>query len=488
MAASAGTRFLFVDDEPQILKSLRRMMRNFQAECVFVESGQAALAAFADEPFDVVVSDMRMPEMDGATLLAQIADQYPETIRLVLTGYSEESLIMSAINEGRIWGFIHKPWDDNQLLATLQQAMATQDLIAERALLKRTLARYNAPKNRGFEGFVGNSAPMQLVYSLIERVGSSNASVFITGPSGSGKEVAAQAIHNQSDRRDKPFIALNCAAIPADLMESEIFGHVKGAFSGAVSNRDGAAHQAHGGTLFLDELAEMDINLQAKLLRFIQTGQVQKVGATKADALDIRFVCATNRHPEEAIEQGLLREDLYYRLAVVTLDMPPLRLREGDPALLADHFLQLFAEQEKKAFAGFSQKAQQLLNHYRWPGNVRQLRNCIHNLVVMNEGPLITEQALVEALHLKPEQLDELLAGEAESHAPVASPAARSTIATAPPEPKTIRPLATVEREAIEHAIDHCEGNVVQAAAALGVSPSTLYRKLQAWEKANAST
>lgn len=486
MAASAGTRILFVDDEAQILKSLRRMMRSFQADCMYVEGGEAALAAFADEPFDIVVSDMRMPEMDGATLLAKIADQYPETIRLVLTGYSEESLIMSAINEGRIWGFIHKPWDDNQLLATLQQAMLTQDLIAERALLKRTLDRYNAPKAGGFEGFIGNSAPMQLVYSLIERVGPSNASVFITGPSGAGKEVAAHAIHRCSDRKDKPFIALNCAAIPSELMESEIFGHVKGAFSGAVSNRDGAAQQAHEGTLFLDELAEMDINLQAKLLRFIQTGQVQKVGGTKPERFDIRFICATNRNPEEAIADGLLREDLFYRLAVVTLDMPPLRLRGGDPAILAEHFLQLFAEQEKKAFAGFSQAAQLLLNHYRWPGNVRQLRNCVHNLVVMNEGPLITENALAEALHLKPEQIAELLSESPAATAPSTHTSVISHATTAPPQ--RIRPLADVERETIEFAIDHCAGNVVQAAAALGVSPSTLYRKLQAWEKAHTST
>ena len=483
---SVGTRILFVDDEPQILKSLQRMTRSLRADCHFVESGAAALAAFEEEPFDVVVSDMQMPNMDGATLLAHIAQQHPESIRIVLTGYSEEHLIMNAINEGRIWGFIRKPWDDSQLLATLRQAAATQQMIAERALLRRTVARYAGQKRHQFHGFIGSSAAMQLVYSAIERAGPSQASVFITGPSGAGKEVAALALHQVSNRRDKSFVALNCAAIPSELMESEIFGHVKGAFSGAVTNRDGAAQQGNGGTLFLDEIAEMDVLLQAKLLRFIQTGSVQKVGATKAESLDIRFICATNRHPQDAIEQGFLREDLYYRLNVVTINIPPLAGRGADPEEIASNFLDHFAAQEKKSFSGFSMAAKTLLNRYPWPGNVRQLRNCVHNLVIMNQGPLLTEQQLAEALNLDANNLASYLADPESKPTlsnqvePVQSKQEASMLGVSNTD---IRLLSHVERDAIERAIDICQGNVVQAAAALGVSPSTLYRKIQAWDK-----
>lgn len=484
---SVGTRILFVDDEPQILKSLQRMTRSLRADCHFVESGSAALAAFEEEPFDVVVSDMQMPNMDGATLLAHIAQQHPESIRIVLTGYSDEHSIMNAINEGRIWGFIRKPWDDSQLIATLRQAEATQQVIAERALLRRTVARYGGGQRHQFHGFIGSSSTMQLVYSAIERAGPSQASVFITGPSGAGKEVAAQALHDVSPRKDKAFVALNCAAIPKELMESEIFGHVKGAFSGATSNRDGAAQQANGGTLFLDEIAEMDILLQAKLLRFIQTGTVQKVGATKAESVDIRFICATNRNPQEAIDQGFLREDLYYRLNVVTINMPPLASRDTDAEEIATNFLDYFSGQEKKSFSGFSRTAKILLAHYPWPGNVRQLRNCIHNLVIMNEGPLITEHQLAEALHLDADTLANYLA-KSEATALVANDLIASAKQSTPDSlsnNNAIRLLSDVEREAIERAIDICFGNVVQAAAALGVSPSTLYRKIQSWEKSS---
>ena len=219
---------------------------------------------------------------------------------------------------------------------------------------------------------------MQFVYSCIEQSAPSSASVFITGPSGSGKEVAAQAIHRLSKRKNGPFIALNCAAIPSELMESEIFGHIKGAFSGAVSNRDGAATLANGGSLFLDEIGEMDISLQAKLLRFIQTGCFQKVGSGKEEKVDIRFISATNREPQIAINEKKLREDLFYRLNVISIALPALNERGNDIVKLAEHFLSHFCEVEEKVFAGFSTEAENLIKSYSWPGNVRQLQNVIH--------------------------------------------------------------------------------------------------------------
>ena len=475
-------RIIFVDDEPNILSSLRRLMRNLNAEALFASSGEQALALMEDQPVDVVVTDMRMPEMNGAELLAQVTHKYPETIRLVLSGHSDTDLVMSAVNEGRIWGYINKPWDDNQLLITLEHAIFTQQVIAERALLRRTLSQYEISNKHQFEGFVGASIPMQLIYSAIERAAPSNASVFITGPSGAGKEVAAHAIHNLSARKNAQFLAINCAAIPNELMESEIFGHIKGAFSGAVSNRDGAATIAHGGTLFLDELSEMDISLQAKLLRFIQTGTFQKVGSSKTEQVDIRFICATNRDPMEAIADKKLREDLYYRLNVISMDLPPLKDREHDALLLAKHFLQIYTtEQEHKMIVGLSKDAETLITHYPWPGNIRQLENCIHNAVIMSNGPLIDQADIAMALSLSNDDAQRLLSQSSSDVVPGAdkqiTPAGSSTLT-----PQHIRPLADVERAAIEQAIAICGENVVKAAGYLEVSPSTLYRKIQNWK------
>lgn len=490
-SGAASARILFVDDEPPILKSLRRVVRPLNAECVFVNSGAEALQLMNENPFDVVVSDMKMPEMDGATFLAEVAKNFPEAMRLVLSGYAEDDLILSAINEGRVWGFIHKPWDDQQLIVTLQHAITTQQMMVERALLRRTVERFNRAHKEGFVSFVGNSLPMQAIYNQIERAGPSNASVFITGPSGTGKELAAEAIHKMSARQDAPFIALNCAAIPSELMESEIFGHVKGAFTGAVGARDGAASQANGGTLFLDELGEMDMSLQAKLLRFIQTGIFQKLGGSKQEKVDIRFVCATNRDPLEAIADGKLREDLYYRLNVVALHLPPLNQRENDPLLLANTFLQRFAEQENKELVGFSSDAAAVVNGYDWPGNVRQLQNCIHNVVVMSMGPLITHTDIAIALQLSKEQVDLIIQNKKQLQRPsephctalgAATPHSQTSHSAETLTLDTLLPLSEVEKNYIEQAIQLCDSNVVKAASILGVSPSTLYRKIQNWE------
>lgn len=469
---------LFVDDETAILSSLKRLMNESHNECFYANSGDEALSMLEEMSIDIVVSDMRMPNMNGAELLATVAQLYPETVRLVLSGYSDGNMVMSAINEGRIWGYINKPWDDEQLLMTLEQAIFTQQVVAERALLRRTLDYYELNSKDKFCGFVGSSVPMQFVYSAIERAAPSSASVFITGPSGTGKEVTAKALHDLSKRKDKCFLALNCAAIPSELMESEIFGHVKGAFSGAVGNRDGAAKRADGGTLFLDELSEMDINLQAKLLRFIQTGQFQAIGSNKVEYADIRFVCATNREPIQAIDDKKLREDLYYRLNVISIDLPPLVEREGDAFLLAQHFLRHFSEAEDKPVVGFSKEAEAMIRDYDWPGNVRQLQNCIHSAVVMARGALIDK-----------EDISSMLTRGSMTEKPKLEPVNRNSDSGPRKEPvddslqtpNQIRPLADIERAAIEHAIAVCGKNVVKAAGHLEVSPSTLYRKIQSW-------
>ena len=494
-------RILFVDDEKNILSALERLTMDLSAECLFADNAQEALSLLEHTAVDVVVSDMRMPGMSGTEFLGAVAEKYPETIRMVLTGFSETELVMSAINEGRIWGYIIKPWDDNQLLLTLEQAIFTQQALAERALLRRTVAHYQQQQKNQFMGFIGSSGTMQFVYNAVELSAPSSASVFITGASGTGKELAAEAIHALSRRKDKPFIALNCAAIPSELMESEIFGHVKGAFSGALSNRQGAAELANGGTLFLDELSEMDIGLQAKLLRFIQSGTFQKVGSSEQKKVDIRFISATNRDPQVAIEDKKLREDLYYRLNVIGIALPPLNARGNDAIEIARHFLKEFSETENKVFAGFSNRAEKALASYAWPGNVRQLRNCIHNAVVMGTDPLLTEQQLALPLGLSLDQINTLIdrgGPEVDSSVKAQIPDNIVVLDAAPPHnsqhlkphiantSKAILPLHLVEKAAIEKALAQCNDNVVKAASLLDVSPSTLYRKIQNWQQADS--
>jgi DNA-binding NtrC family response regulator len=476
---------LFVDDEESILSTLKRSMRHTEYQCFFASSGSDALDILEDNLIDIVVSDMNMPEMNGEKLLKEVAKKYPETIRIVLSAFSDDDLVMGAINQGRIWGFIHKPWNNNDLKQALDQAIFTQKIVAERALLKRTLNQYKSKQKMNFEGFVGSSVNMQFIYNAIEKAAPSKASVFITGESGTGKEVAAKALHDLSKRSDQPFIALNCAAIPSELMESEIFGHVKGAFSGAVNHRSGAASRADGGTLFLDELSEMDITLQSKLLRFIQTGTFQPVGSNNLETVNIRFICATNREPLAAIEDKKLREDLFYRLNVISLHLPPLRERDNDVYQLSQSFLSRFNELEEKTVVGFSSDAEKLLIGYQWPGNVRQLENCIHSTIVMSNGPLITDKCIAAALNIKLDQIELNASNELESALP-------STLSEKPlPKVQTteekietdeIQPLSKIEEHAIKQAVDFCEGNIVRAASLLEVSPSTLYRKIQSWE------
>jgi two-component system repressor protein LuxO len=475
---------LFVDDEPAILRSLHRIANKIDATILTASSGFEALEIIESSHVDVIVSDINMPNMDGNQLLEQVAQISPETVRIVLTSCDNMDTVLNAINCGHIWGYLQKPWDNFELIVKLKQALQLQHILAERTLMRRTIDQYQIYHKSKFEGFIGDSIPMQFVYSCIEQSAPSSASVFITGPSGSGKEVAAQAIHRLSKRKNGPFIALNCAAIPSELMESEIFGHIKGAFSGAVSNRDGAATLANGGSLFLDEIGEMDISLQAKLLRFIQTGCFQKVGSGKEEKVDIRFISATNREPQIAINEKKLREDLFYRLNVISIALPALNERGNDIVKLAEHFLSHFCEVEEKVFAGFSTEAENLIKSYSWPGNVRQLQNVIHSSTIMSEGPLISEKVISQQLGQQARQVDStayvqqpIMPSHAEQQQNV-----QGTISTSPTSLSSIATLADVEKNAIEQAIELCQDNIVKAASLLGVSPSTLYRKIQQWQ------
>ena len=479
---------LLVDDEPGIISALSRVLRSKQHKIYTANRGREALNLLAEQDIDIIISDLSMPEMTGNELFAQVAKDYPETIRIMLTAYTDLNLVLEAVNTGRVWGYLQKPWNNEQLRILVEQASQLQDVLAERSLLRRTLQRYQQKQRPSFEGFIGDSMAMQFVYNAIERAAPSQASIFLTGNSGTGKEVAAEAIHRLSKRRNQGFVALNCAAIPSELMESEIFGHIKGAFSGAHNNREGAASMADGGTLFLDEIGEMDITLQAKLLRFIQTGVYQKVGSDRSETADIRFVAATNRDPQQAIDAQLLREDLYYRLNVISIDLPDLRERETDVVQIAQYFLTRFSEQEEKIFVGFSADAEVLLQQYHWPGNVRQLQNLIHSAVIMCEGPVISSAELGRQLKLDSQAIKHLSIARAAGQTSVQS--TETVIKVQAPSVSgvtdlntSIEPLAETEKKAIERAIRYFDDNVVQAANALQVSPSTLYRKMEKWQK-----
>ena len=325
--------------------------------------------------------------------------------------------------------------------------------------------------------FIGQSAAMQVVYRILRNAAPTNATVFITGESGVGKGLCAEALHKLSKRKDGPFVAVNCAAIPKDLMESEIFGHVKGAFTGASSDRKGAALQADRGTLFLDEIAEMDLALQTKLLRFLQERTVQRLGEDTPRRADIRVVCATNRDPLSEVLAGRFREDLFYRLHVVPVELPPLRERDRDIVLLARHFLDVYADEDDKAFKAFSPEAEAALLDYGWPGNVRQLQNVIRSAVVLNHGDVVT-------LDMLPRRISGLNTPPPPTTTP---PIERLEPVDPAPPVAGLRPLEDVIRSTIEEAISACDGSISRAAAALAVAPSTLYRRIHGWRTETAS-
>ncbi len=423
------------------------------------ETGAEGLEAAKTHAPDIILLDLHMPDLHGFEVLARLRARPESPPTVVITADGKLDTAVRAMREGAI-DFIVKPFSAAKVVRTVCQAL-------DSGRVKRELKTIEEDTEReSFDGLVGASPVMQAVYRMIDKVAASKASVFITGESGTGKDVVAQAIHARSTRADGPFVALNCGAIPKDLMESELFGHVRGAFTGATADRPGAARQAHGGTLFLDELGEMDINLQSKLLRFIQTGDVAPVGGNETANVDVRFVCATNRDPERAVIDGRLREDLFYRLNVLPLALPPLRKRGEDILLIAKAFLARFSAEEGRAFTGFTPDAAEILLAHAWPGNVRELQNVIRRAVVLNDADQVTAAMLPASLRDRAAAIRPGPAGI--SPVPMASK-------------DEIRPLWLVEKETIEAAIARCGGNVNAAAARLEINPSTIYRKRQTW-------
>jgi two-component system repressor protein LuxO len=464
LAADRAT-ILLVEDARSLAEVYRAYLRDAPWTLTHAATAREAREALAAHRFDVVLLDLNLPDADGMELLREIRTrrQAPEVI--VITAHGSVAVAVAAMKEGAA-DFLAKPFAQERLCVTVANALERRRLARDLAALREAAERTT------FAGFIGAAPAMQAVYRIIENAAASRATVFVTGESGTGKELAAEAIHRLSPRRDGPFVALNCAAIPRELMESEVFGHVRGAFTGALADRIGAAAQADGGTLFLDEVCELDLALQGKLLRFVQTGRFQRVGSPREEQVDVRFVCATNRDPLEEVRRGRFREDLYYRLHVIPLALPPLRERGEDILRIAEAFLARFASEEGRRFRGLAADARAALLAHSWPGNVRELENAIRTAVVLHDGERL-EAAMLPA---------QLRRGSEAKAAP------------APPRPAEperevplIRPLAEIEREAIERAIALCGGNIARAAAHLGVSPSTIYRKRAAWGEGRAA-
>ncbi len=514
MTASGLVPILLVEDAPSLAQLYGAYLRKAGYPVELAETGQAAMESIRRQPPPLVLLDLNLPDMDGMDILRWInTEQYP-TLVVVITAFGSINVAVEAMREGA-YDFVVKPMAPDRLVVTVRNAM-------ERLRLQKIVETWREDLNRDhYFGFIGASLAMQAVYRIIDSAAASKATVFITGESGTGKEVCAEAIHRRSPRATQPLVALNCGAIPKDLMESEIFGHVRGAFTGAVSDREGAAAQARGGTLFLDEVCELAPDLQTKLLRFVQTGTFQKVGGTRPEQADLRILCATNRDPLAEVRAGRFREDLYYRLHVIPVHLPPLRERDDDAVIIARHLLATYAQEEGKPFRRFDPDAEALLRAHPWPGNVRELQNVIRRAVVLYDGEVVTADML--PLERRPDDgsaptdagpanpvpvtgadgpLDAPAPAACAPATPVADwapaarpdrvpsfngatasgPAAAAAGSMARPIDVVAKPLWQIEKAAIEDAVAACDGNIPRAAARLGISASTIYRKKLAWE------
>nr|WP_307420722.1 sigma-54 dependent transcriptional regulator [Azospirillum rugosum] len=465
MVGSRAHRILLIEDTAPLARLYMEFMRAEAYDVAHAETGRDALAAAEARPPDGVILDLKLPDMEGLDVLRILRERDPDVSVIVVTAHGSVGVAVEAMRCGA-FDFLVKPFTAERLNVTLRNAL-------ERRSLARMVDGYRRDLDRDrFHGFIGASPEMQAVYRTIESVAASRASVFITGESGTGKEVAAEAIHQASPRRGKPFVALNCAAIPKDLLESEIFGHVRGAFTGATADRVGAAAQADGGTLFLDEVCEMPFDLQAKLLRFIQTGVIQPVGSSRAEKVDVRFVAATNRDPLREVEEGRFREDLYYRLHVIPLHLPPLRDRGGDALLIARALLADCAREEGRRFTAFAPEVEAAFRSCDWPGNIRQMQNVVRQIVVLHDGEVVTADMLPPPLR----------GGGATPRRAAAVPVAAQGVPPADPAEETITPLWRLEKDMIQRALRLCGDDVPRAASLLEISPSTIYRKLQQWK------
>src|SRR5712671_643449 len=376
-------RVLVVDDEPMMSDSLRQHLADEGYAVDTAASGAEAIDLFDTGAHHLAICDLQLPDMDGLTLLRHMKDAKPTTEVIVVTGYGSVQTAVEATKAGAFY-FVEKPFDFEELLPLVEKAIERRELMAETESMRRQLST-----RAEYFNIIGSSKQMQIIYETIESVAKSDANVLIIGESGTGKELIANAVHYNSLRAKKPFIKVNCAALPKELIESELFGHAKGAFTGAHADKEGLVQHAAGGSLMLDEIAEMPVELQPKLLRVLQDRSYRKIGSEKTYAVDFRLITSTNRMPADAIRDGLLRDDLFYRISTITIHVPPLRERMEDIQLLTDHFLNVYSEKYERPIAGISQSAYQRLFSHPWPGNVRELQNVLERAVLLAKGERI---------------------------------------------------------------------------------------------------
>jgi len=448
--ASMKFKILIADDEKNIREGLAASLDMDGYDTVCAADGNEAWKIFGKGDIDLAITDLRMPGIDGGELMRRMLAETPGFPVIVLTGHGTVENAVSAMREGA-WDFLTKPVNLGRLSMLVKRALENRELVLRHRQMEVELERNRLSRNMS-----GKSPVMRKVLDTIGRVAPTRASVLITGESGVGKELVADAVHELSPRRDKPMVKVHCAALSSNLLESELFGHEKGAFTGAVSRRRGRFELANGGTLFLDEIGEIDQNLQIKLLRVLQEREFERVGGEETVETDVRIIAATNRDLKAEIEKGSFREDLYFRLNVVSINVPPLRDRKDDIPVMAIGFLKEFAADNGKAVEGINEKAFSRLHAYNWPGNIRELRNCIESAVVMCRGSLITEDDLPPALQS---------AGDEDW---VRVPVNIS--------------LDEAEKIIIRGAVTYHKGNKSRAAETLGIGRKTLHRKLDGGE------
>ncbi len=445
-------RILIVDDQEMMRDSLAATLAREGHEVVAANDGPVAVTRLTNARFDLMITDLKMPKMTGIELLAEAKRARPEMPVVVMTAFATVSTAVEAMKMGA-YDYIQKPFDGEEIKLLVERTLEHNRLIRENQAL-RTMAEMNGPRP-----LVGNSPPMNEVKHKIDLVAKSNATVLVTGASGTGKEVVARLIHSQSERADRPMLAVNCAALSENLLESELFGHEKGAFTGADRMRRGRFELADGGSLLLDEISEIPTGLQAKLLRVLQESQFERVGSSLTQQVDVRVIATTNRNLVAAVSEGKFRQDLYYRLNVVPIELPPLSQRLEDIPELCRHFLHQIAKRDKSVFRHIEGDAIRVMQRYDWPGNVRELQNIIERACVLEKEPGVIRAATIEPWlrgALSPAAAAGDLAGQ---------------------------PLAMIEKQVIMSTLDKFKGHRIKTATALGIGVRTLGMKLKKWRE-----
>jgi len=452
VAGSRGQRVLIVDDEAGIRDSLDTLLTLEGFEVDTAVDGNAGLDQLARHAYDLMLLDLALPGESGIDLLPRIKGLVPEMPVILITAYGTVGNVVDAIRAGAS-NFIQKPWDNEKLLADIRSAIGLNRAEEQVKQLKRTLRQ-----RVSFENIVGKSEPMLRLFDLVAQVAPSRSTVLIQGESGTGKELIAKAIHAHSPRRDKPFIPVNTGAVPSELLESTLFGHERGAFTSAVAAKKGLFEVADGGTLFLDEIGTMQMDMQAKILRVLQDKRFMHVGGTQEIQVDVRIVAATNVNLQQAVKEGRFREDLFYRLNVISLDLPPLRSRKEDIPLLANHYLKFYAEENGFPQSELAPDALRMLMDYEWPGNVRELENAMERGVVLSNGPLLT-----------PELLPPQIRGNSYS----------TNLLEQRPDASLFNVMEEIERRIIADRLERCNWNQTEAAEYFRIPLSTLNQKIK---------